>query len=249
MSVLYRARSGWRWAIGIARSRLQPGLATIAAADELRWPVEVCAALIGGAVGLWPGFEPDLVGGGDAITQATLAGTVTLSMLPLAFLLRFGLGAVSCRKNARRTVRTHARAGNSAWADLRRVQSLGVSWDLGIQPEAFAVIGMAAFFTGVVRAPMTGIVLVIRNDSQLYIAFADAGGLLCGDGCPNPAVAMHRSTSRCRRKPRRFGIESHEDELHGHGDCEQADPRGWRRFRRHRLRECWPTLRFAHHPY
>src|SRR5262249_34060278 len=32
--------------------------------------------------------------------------------------------------------------------------------DLEIQAEGFAVVGMAAFFTGVVRAPLTGIVLV-----------------------------------------------------------------------------------------
>jgi H+/Cl- antiporter ClcA len=32
--------------------------------------------------------------------------------------------------------------------------------DLDIQPGGFAVVGMAAFFTGVVRAPLTGIVLV-----------------------------------------------------------------------------------------
>jgi len=29
-----------------------------------------------------------------------------------------------------------------------------------IRPEGFAVVGLAAFFTGVVRAPLTGIVLV-----------------------------------------------------------------------------------------
>ena len=33
---------------------------------------------------------------------------------------------------------------------------------LGVQPVAFAVVGMAAFFTGVVRAPVTGIVLVME---------------------------------------------------------------------------------------
>ena len=32
----------------------------------------------------------------------------------------------------------------------------------GIEPTAFAVIGMAAFFIGVVQAPVTGIVLVIE---------------------------------------------------------------------------------------
>src|SRR3984893_1897630 len=34
--------------------------------------------------------------------------------------------------------------------------------DLDIAPEAFAVVGMAAFFTGVVQAPVTGIMLVIE---------------------------------------------------------------------------------------
>jgi CIC family chloride channel protein len=33
---------------------------------------------------------------------------------------------------------------------------------LDLPPEAFAVVGMAAFFTGVVRAPVTGIVLIIE---------------------------------------------------------------------------------------
>ena len=37
--------------------------------------------------------------------------------------------------------------------------------DLNIQPEGFAVVGMAAFFTGVVRAPLTGIVLVTETGS------------------------------------------------------------------------------------
>ena len=32
----------------------------------------------------------------------------------------------------------------------------------GLDPIAFAVVGMAAFFTGVVQAPVTGIVLVIE---------------------------------------------------------------------------------------
>ena len=34
--------------------------------------------------------------------------------------------------------------------------------DAGLDPTAFAVVGMAAFFTGVVQAPVTGIVLVIE---------------------------------------------------------------------------------------
>jgi chloride channel protein, CIC family len=39
--------------------------------------------------------------------------------------------------------------------------------DLDIQPEGFAVVGMAAFFTGVVRAPLTGIVLVTEMTASV----------------------------------------------------------------------------------
>ena len=40
---------------------------------------------------------------------------------------------------------------------------------LEIQPEGFAVVGMAALFTGIVRAPITGIVLVVEMTSSVTI--------------------------------------------------------------------------------
>src|SRR5260370_36110444 len=38
---------------------------------------------------------------------------------------------------------------------------------LNIQPEGFAVVGMAAFFVCVVRAPLTGIVLVVEMTANV----------------------------------------------------------------------------------
>ena len=38
---------------------------------------------------------------------------------------------------------------------------------LGVQPEGFAVVGMAAFFTGVVPAPITGIVLATEMTASV----------------------------------------------------------------------------------
>ena len=38
---------------------------------------------------------------------------------------------------------------------------------MNIQPEGFAVVGLAAFFTGVVRAPVTGIVLVTEMTANV----------------------------------------------------------------------------------
>src|SRR5207248_8080444 len=120
------------------------------------------AALIGAAAGMLAWFAPGLVGGGEALTQRTLRGTETLVLLPYLFLLRFVLGAVSYAAQTpgglfAPMLVLGAQLGLLFGAMCRRAFP-----DLGIQPAAFAVVGMAAFFTGVVRAPVTGIVLVIE---------------------------------------------------------------------------------------
>ncbi len=122
--------------------------------------VEVKAALIGAAVGAVGWFAPDLIGGGDTITQRLLSGGVAIGAIPLAFLVRFLLGPASYA----------ARTPGGLFAPLLVLGAqLGLmfgalsAWafpGLGIAPEAFAVVGMAAFFTGMVQAPVTGIVLV-----------------------------------------------------------------------------------------
>jgi chloride channel protein, CIC family len=40
---------------------------------------------------------------------------------------------------------------------------------LGLEPTGFAVVGMAALFTGVVRAPLTGIVLVTEMTANVTL--------------------------------------------------------------------------------
>jgi CIC family chloride channel protein len=147
-------------AAGLYNSAL---LGALAAMDRLgRWPVEMRAAVIGAGIGALAWCAPGLVGGGDDITQRTLAGGATLVMLPLAFFLRFGLGAMSYA----------APVPGGLFAPIL-VLGAQFGWfggalchiafpDLNLDPTAFAVIGMAAFFTGVVQAPVTGIVLVIE---------------------------------------------------------------------------------------
>ena len=143
-------------------------LATIDTITQLeRWPVELRAGLIGGAVGMFAWFVPDVVGGGDSITQRALVGADTLGWLPLVFLLRLGLGAISYAAGT---------PGGLFAPMLVLGAQLGLFFGqicqlafphLNIQPEAFAVIGMAAFFVGVVRAPLTGIVLVVEMTANV----------------------------------------------------------------------------------
>jgi chloride channel protein, CIC family len=138
-------------------------LGAIRAADRFgRWPVELRAALVGGGVGILAWFAPGQVGGGESLTQRTLNGEEDLGTLPLQFLCRFGLGPVSY---ATRTpgglfapmLVLGAQLG-LLFATLCGLLLPGVE----VPPAAFAVVGMAAFFTGVVRSPVTGIALIIE---------------------------------------------------------------------------------------
>ncbi len=143
-------------------------LATMAIADRLhRQPAEFRAGIVGLVVGILAWFAPDLVGGGDAITQGVLAGGAMLTAVPAAFLVRFVLGPLSYA----------AGTPGGLFAPLLVLGAqIGLLFgglcqllfpDLGIQPVGFAVVGMAAFFTGVVRAPVTGIILVIEMTASV----------------------------------------------------------------------------------
>jgi chloride channel protein, CIC family len=136
-------------------------LGTLAVAERLRrWPVELRAAAIGAAVAILAWFLPQFVGGGDDITQRLLSNGAPLFLIPPAFLLRFGLGAVSYAAQTpgglfAPMLVLGAQLGLFAGLVLRAAFP-----HLQIDPQAFAVVGMAAFFTGVVQAPVTGVVLV-----------------------------------------------------------------------------------------
>lgn len=137
-------------------------LAVLAAAGKARrLPVEIRAGLIGALVGILAWFVPAWVGGGDAITQRTLNGTETLALVPLAFAVRFGLGVVSYAAATpgglfAPMLALGAQSG-VLFVAVCRLALPGL--DLG-QQEGFVIVGMAAFFTGAVRAPLTGMVLV-----------------------------------------------------------------------------------------
>jgi CIC family chloride channel protein len=145
-------------------------LATLAAAERLRFlPVELRAALIGAGVGALAWIAPDLVGGGDPITQRTLLGMELFSVIPYLFALRLVLGAISYAAGT---------PGGLFAPMLVLGAQLGLFFGiacqlafpgLDIQPQGFAVVGMAAFFTGVVRAPLTGIVLVTEMTASVTL--------------------------------------------------------------------------------
>jgi chloride channel protein, CIC family len=134
-------------------------------ASRIPWRAEWRAAWIGGVVGLLAWFAPklvggSLVGGGDSITQRALSGMESMALLPLVFGVRFLLGPLSYAAST---------PGGLFAPMLVLGAQLGLLFatlchlalpHFGAPPTAFAVVGMAAFFTAVVRTPVAGIVLV-----------------------------------------------------------------------------------------
>ena len=154
--------------LGVAYNRAILG--TLAVAERLRgWPVEARAAVVGAAVGFLAWFVPALVGGGDAITQRTLSGAEAVATVSAVFLIRFALGAWSYAAGTPGGLFAPILVLGSQSGFL--FANFSYPWFPAIAPNstALAVVGMAAFFTAVVRAPLTGIILVIEMTASFTL--------------------------------------------------------------------------------
>lgn len=153
--------------LGVAYNRAV--LFGLRVAESSRWPVETRAALIGGMVGLLGWFAPSMVGSGELLTQEALLGLGTLLGSCGILLVRFVLGVVSYA----------AATPGGLFAPMLVLGSqaglvvglIGVQLAPGYAPEpaALALIGMAAFFTATVRAPITGIVLATELTGETSV--------------------------------------------------------------------------------
>jgi chloride channel protein, CIC family len=163
---LYFAFGAFAGLLAIAYSRAL--LAARAAANRLiRAPVELRAGLVGATVGTLGWFAPGLIGGGDTITQSVLGGGALLATIPAAFLIRFALGAVSYAAGTPGGLFAPMLVLGAQCGFLCGGLCRLLLPQLDVQPEGFAVVGMAAFFTGVVRAPITGIVLATEMTASV----------------------------------------------------------------------------------
>lgn len=135
-------------------------LATMAAVEAVRLPMEMRGAVIGAGVGVLAFVSPGLVGGGHEIAQAALAGGPGVPMALLILVVRFGLSPLCYATNVPGGIFTPLLA---IGALLGLVYGAVCHWvlpGLGVPTVSFAVVGMAAFLVGVTRSPLTGMVLV-----------------------------------------------------------------------------------------
>ncbi|MGD0879697.1 MAG: H(+)/Cl(-) exchange transporter ClcA [Anaerolineales bacterium] len=128
------------------------------------------AAITGGVIGLVGWFSPSMIGSGNSLAQSVLKGDMLLAAIPLFFAIRFILTTTSYGSGA----------PGGIFAPLLVLGALiglaigQITHNLAPAivpiPAVFAVVGMAAYFAAIVRAPLTGIMLIIEmtgNYSQM----------------------------------------------------------------------------------
>ena len=158
------------------------------------------AATVGAAAGLVAWFSPDFVGGGHEISEVILDGNVALTIIPLLFLLRFVLTIASYGTGAPGGIFAPLLVLGALVGLAVGEGAVMLFPTVGAVPGAFAVVGMAAFFASVVRAPLTGIVLIVEMTGSyalmLPLLVACFCAYLVAEGVGSPPI--YESLARAR---------------------------------------------------
>ncbi|BBX00827.1 hypothetical protein MMOR_17630 [Mycolicibacterium moriokaense] len=159
-----------------------------------RIPPVAKAAMIGAVIGLAMFVYPHAVGGGDALTQMILAGQDFVLPVVLGVLLvRFVAGPLSYSAAVPGGLFAPLLAVGALWG-LLFVGSIDAIWPGYVQSLAIpmALVGMAAFFGATVRAPVTGIVIVIEMTATTSAAIpmlaATAAAVLVANLTGSPPI-------------------------------------------------------------
>lgn len=147
-----------------------------------RVPVWVITGLVASLCGLVAWWFPDAVGGGHAVAERILRGdkAVTATQLLLVILgLKFALTVLSFSSNAPGGIfAPMLLMGELSGMTFGRLAG-SIAPSLGLDERAFAVLGMAGWFTASVRAPLTGMVLILEMTGGHEHLFAIAVVCLC----------------------------------------------------------------------
>lgn len=158
--LLYAGLGALLGALAVAYNRLVLG--SIDGMSRLRIAPEAKAAIVGALVGCLAVFAPAVVGGGEVLAEEVLLGRFAVAALVGVVLVRWFLGPLSYAIGTPGGLFAPLLALGAAVGALVAGVLNTVAPTLALSSTAFAIVGMAAFFAGVVRAPLTGIVLVVE---------------------------------------------------------------------------------------
>ena len=168
----------------------------------------VMAGIVGGLAGLLAWVAPLSLGGGHGLAESALSGKMLLTAIPIWFLARF--------------VFTLASYGTgTAGGIFAPLLVLGAMAGLGVgqltarafpgflpQPAILAVGGMAALFAAIVRAPLTGVILIVEMtgnyELMLPLLVAGFGAYFVAESLGDVAIyeaLLERDLKRGAAKP------------------------------------------------
>lgn len=159
--LMFLVLGGVMGALGVAYNRMI--VAGLDLVDRVRRvPPEIPAAIIGGVVGLLAWLWPNVVGGGESQVQGVLDGGHSFGALGFLLAARLLLGPLCYAPGL----------PGGLFAPLLVVgAAAGMLFGMAVETlipamttplSAFAAVGMGALFVGVVRAPTTGVALVVE---------------------------------------------------------------------------------------
>jgi len=134
------------------------------------------SALVGGVAGALLWVIPAAVGGGHATAEALLTGRYAalhfLGFLAILLVVKFVLTVISYASGVPGGIFAPLLVlGATLGLMTGQVGSLALP-TLAQTPAVFAVVGMAAAFSAIVRAPLTGIVLILEMTNNYQQLFA-----------------------------------------------------------------------------
>ncbi|EPM5567127.1 H(+)/Cl(-) exchange transporter ClcA [Providencia thailandensis] len=125
--------------------------------------------LIGGCCGAIGVYTPEVVGGGFSVIHQMVAGSFTVSVLILFFALRFLTSTISFSSGAPGGIFSPLLALGTLFGGIYGYCVLELFPDYHIEVGTFAIAGMGALFAATVRAPLTGLVLVLEMTSNYQL--------------------------------------------------------------------------------
>jgi CIC family chloride channel protein len=125
-------------------------------------PAWLSGAVVGLAIGAVALVAPLAVGGGQRAVECMLAGELPLAALATLFVLRFALTMLSYGCGAPGGIFAPLLVLGAALGLC--VGDVAAGWvpQAVSDPRTLAVVGMAAYFSAIVRSPLTGIVLMVE---------------------------------------------------------------------------------------
>jgi CIC family chloride channel protein len=165
------------------------------------------AAIVAAAVGLIAYFAPWLVGGGETLVQGVLDGGQSAAALAFLLAVRLLLGPLSYAPGLPGGLFAPLLVVGAAFGALFGLAAETAVPLLMTPMAGFAAVGMGALFTAVVRAPVTGITLVVEmtGETSLFVPLLTACAAAAAVPTALGAAPIYDSLSD-RDRARRSGV-------------------------------------------